>query len=101
MAARGTEAKEKITSKILSTFEGSFMDGKVLRIPMIEQGEEVQIKVTLTAAKDLVEHESGPAAPAALDFGDAPTAAETPTPDLTEEEQQNVANLVNALGLKF
>ena len=53
--ARGAESKELITQKILETFEGSFKYDKEIRIPMLENGEIVQVKVTLTAAKVNVE----------------------------------------------
>lgn len=52
--AKGTESKNLITEKLLATFEGSFISGKEIRIPCYENGEQVQIKVTLTAAKDAV-----------------------------------------------
>lgn len=51
MAAKGAISKEKITAKILETFEGAFINDKEIRIPCIEDGAEVQIKVTLTCAK--------------------------------------------------
>lgn len=56
MAARGSQSKELITNKILEVFEGSFINDKELRIPVIENGEEIQIKITLTAAKTNVEN---------------------------------------------
>ena len=55
MAARGSIAKEKITNQILAAFPGSFKYDKEIRIPVDENGELVQIKVTLTAAKVNVE----------------------------------------------
>ena len=51
MAAKGTEAKSAISEKILDIFPNAFEYGKELRIPYEENGEEVQIKVTLTCAK--------------------------------------------------
>ena len=54
MAARGAEVKEKLTQVLTKLFPESFMDGKTLRIPMKENGEIVEIKVTLTAAKDVL-----------------------------------------------
>ena len=54
MAARGSIAKEEVMNKILATFPGAFKYEKELRIPMMENGEELQIKVTLTAAKNMV-----------------------------------------------
>ena len=52
--ARGQVAKAKILEKILQTFEGSFMHEKELRIPIDEDGYTMQIKITATAAKDIV-----------------------------------------------
>ena len=49
--AKGSASKEIIFARLLETFEGSFMqDDKILRIPCQENGETVEIKVTLTAA---------------------------------------------------
>ena len=42
--ARGAESKAKVTQTILETFEGSFEYGKELRIPIMENGERVEIK---------------------------------------------------------
>lgn len=56
MAVKGIQAKADITKKILETFDGSFMNDKEIRIPVMENGEEVQIKVTLTAAKVNIDH---------------------------------------------
>ena len=55
--AKGAESKAAVTKKILETFAGSFTynDGKEIRIPCQEAGETVQIKVTLTCAKENVE----------------------------------------------
>lgn len=99
--AKGSIAKAEIFKKMLSTFEGSFMpDDKTLRIPYVENGETIEIKVALTAAKDIL----GSAAPAVLDFSNpAPkekkidVAASAPT----KEEKENVAKLVKALNLDF
>lgn len=54
MALKGTASKEFVTKQILQMFEGSFKYDKEIRIPCYEDGQEVQIKVTLTAAKDNV-----------------------------------------------
>ena len=59
MAARGSEAKAIVSKLILTMFKESFSpDSKEIRIPVIENGEEIQIKVTLTAAKTNIERES-------------------------------------------
>ena len=94
MAARGTESKEFITQKILETFEGSFKYDKEIRIPVLENGETVQIKVTLTAAKVNVENGGGVAVPTA-----AASATPTFTSDITDQEKQVVADLLASLNL--
>ena len=103
MAAKGSISKEIIVQKILDTFEGAFKFDKEIRIPMIEDGAEVQIKVTLTCAKTNVESGMDTAIPGAT----AATTA-TPTPkvmdthgvaEVTEEEKQNVLKAMAALGL--
>ena len=91
MAARGSLAKATITEKILSTFDGSFLynDGKEIRIPIIENGEVIQIKVALTAAKTNVNVENSDVAATAGNMGNVAP----PTP----EEQENVKKLIAAL----
>ena len=55
MAARGSESKNIITAKLLETFAGSFIYDKNVIIPMVENGESLQIKIALTCAKTNVE----------------------------------------------
>ena len=105
--AKGAYAKEQIFAKILETFEGSFMynGGKELRIPFDEGGNLVQIKVALTCAKDNVNptgevlemKESAPAAKETGSFMNFPEPHKKVEP--TEEEKQNVEDLLKALGL--
>lgn len=53
MAARGTAAKEEILNKLLEIYAGrAQVIDKVLRISFVEDNAPVEIKVTLTAAKD-------------------------------------------------
>ena len=53
--AKGSIAKEAIFKKMLEVFPNSFMaDAKTLRIPWEENGETIEIKVALTAAKDIL-----------------------------------------------
>ena len=101
MAARGSESKNIITAKLLETFAGSFIYDKNVIIPMVENGESLQIKIALTCAKTNVESGMDTAVPGA-------TAAATPTPkvmdthgvaEVTEEEKQNVLKAMAALGL--
>ncbi len=103
MAARGSESKNIITAKLLETFAGSFIYDKNVIIPMVENGETLQIKIALTCAKTNVESGMDTAIPGAT----AATTA-TPTPkvidthgvaEVTEEEKQNVLKAMAALGL--
>jgi hypothetical protein len=101
--ARGAEAKTKIQKQILETFPGSFLynDGKEIRIPTPEGGEMVQIKVTLTCAKENVEMGADAAMPG--DFPAPKMTAPTPQRDTpvapSAEEKANVAALLQSLGL--
>lgn len=102
MAARGAIAKEQITQQILEAFTGSFKYDKEIRIPIMENGEQIQIKVTLTAAKTNVEGGSDTALPGEVA---TPTATAKPlkenavVAEVTEEEKQNVMKAMAALGL--
>ena len=101
MAARGSESKNIITAKLLETFAGSFIYDKNIIIPMVENGENLQIKIALTCAKTNVESGMDNAIPGA-------ETATTITPkaidnhgiaEVTEEEKQNVLKAMQALGL--
>jgi len=108
--AKGTISKEFVFKKILETFEGSFMqDDKICRIPCIENGETVEIKVTLTAAKDIIgagvssNRPSGPTAVEEFDWSNnisenkgVEAAAAN---DLSEQEKENIRKMMEALGL--
>lgn len=103
MAVKGTESKQVIFNKLLRTFEGAFMENdKTLRIPMMENGETIEIKVTLTAAKDIL---GGGGASSFTNWDDQVTAPIPPAPPpkvekaVTAEELANIAKLTAALGL--
>ncbi len=100
MAIKGAEAKLEITNKILELFPGSFKYDKEIRIPVIENGEEVQIKISLTAAKVNVKRDGG-----VLDFTKktettAQTTSASPQSFEPTEEEKNIVNdLISKLGL--
>ena len=96
MAARGAEAKQVITDKILQTFEGAFIYGKEIRVPLQENGERVEIKVTLTCAKENVGGNSAFAEPQSETS--QPAQASVPAAP-TEQEKANIADLMSRLGL--
>lgn len=97
MAARGSVAKEELTQKILGTFPNAFLNGKEIRIPMFEGGEEVQIKVTLTAAKENIDVGASPAGVSTSNLQTPDPTADVVAP--SEEEKQTVADLLAKLGL--
>ena len=107
--ARGAASKEEIINKILSIFEGSFKYDKEVRIPLMENGELIQIKVTLTAAKTNVEPGGDTVIPGAVKSKTASTSASTASNigsasshfmnEATEEEKKNIASLIEKLGL--
>ena len=86
--AKGSSSKELITEILLGVFKGSFVNGKELRIPVIENGDPIQIKVTLTAAKDLI----------SADGSDSISVAQFSEP--TEEEKEAIKQLLIKLGIK-
>ena len=92
--AKGSIAKEEITKKILEVFDGAFINEKEIRIPWVENGEIVQIKVALTCAKVNIEGGAGVAP--------VQQATSIPAPEdrkITETEKQEVNNLIEKLGL--
>ena len=104
--AKGAVAKSEIGEKILNTFEGSFYynSGKEIRIPWNENGTDLQIKISMVCAKDMVDPTGEtlvkPAATAKQE--DAPTGFPAPKKrvEVTEEEKKNVEDLLAALGLQ-
>ena len=100
MAVRGSRAKADITQKILETFEGSFTYEKEIRIPYVEDGVEGQIKLVLTASKNMVENAD--VAPTKfktesneLNFSDS---KEKLPQEPSEEEKERLKFLLNKLG---
>ena len=102
--AKGAQAKQEILTKLLATFPGSFMqDDKIMRIPMSEGGDLVEIKVTLTAAKDLIGGNAATQVKEEFNWDNADSAqSELDTAAaaaLSDEEKANVKKMMEALGL--
>lgn len=96
MAAKGTESKCIIFNKLKEIYPNSFWEdeNKILRIPMNEGGTPIEIKVTLTAAKNILGNGTVESA--------FPTASEPVVEkpvEMTEEEKENVATLLASLNL--
>lgn len=94
--ARGTESKEIITRKILETFENSFKYDKEIRIPIVENGELIQVKCVLTCAKVNVENGGDTAVPVA---GNASTVNSSDNLMITEQEKEDTMKLLQSLNL--
>lgn len=97
--AKGAIAKKEIMQKIIEMFPGSFLynNDKEVRINSTEEGNPVQIKITLTCAKTPVENENGIFEinnSNVIEFKD-----DTPKPqdivEPTEEEKANLKTLLN------
>lgn len=107
MAARGAIAKEVIGNKILDVFEGSFRYEKEIRVPFIENGEEIQVKIVLTAAKNNVDRGDDVALPGTkstmtnskVNVSSGVDSATEKVAEPTEEEKKNVESLLAKLGL--
>ena len=54
MAARGAVAKNEITQKLFEAFPNAFQHDKDIRIPWVENGVTVEIKIAMTCAKENV-----------------------------------------------
>lgn len=97
MAAKGTESKNVIFTKLQEVFPDAFWEdqGKILRIPLTENGARVEVKVSLTAAKTNLGGDEPVSA-----FSSEP-AVKISTPDIepTQEEKDNVSRLIASLGL--
>lgn len=97
--ARGAASKEQVMAGILAAFPGSFKYDKEIRIPMNEDGEIIQIKCVLTAAKVNVENGGDTTVPGAAAKTSASPAPAGSINEPTAEEKQAVADLISKLGL--
>lgn len=101
MAAKGAILKQEIAKQILDAFPGSFLynDGKEIRINGIENGENLQIKLVMTAAKTPVDGGDGSAVASSQTGTTAAPAEEKIPQEPTDEEKERLCMLLNKLGL--
>lgn len=103
MALKGSISKEIVSKKILETFEGSFQYEKEIRIPMLENGEEIQLKLTLTCAKANVNRGGDVEIPGEKDnvinFTETSEKEEIKHIEPTQEEKDNISRLAKMLNL--
>ena len=98
--AKGTIAKKEFFDKVMEIFPNSFMynGDKELRVNLMEDGEEVQLKIVATCSKTPV---SLGETIQVKDSFPANLVAETreQNAEITEEEKARVAEIWAALGL--
>lgn len=105
MSARGSILKQEVATKILAAFPGSFLynDGKEIRINGVEDGQNLQIKVTLTCAKVAVEGGEDTVLPGenikTTSPAQAITTSEKVPQEPTNEEKERLKTLLNQLGM--
>lgn len=99
--ARGTTAKSEVQRKIAEAFGGDYIGevDKKLYVWANDGGERVQIAISLTCPKNNIEIDGAAAAQPtnAFDFGEVPPKREPAK--ISEQEQQNIAELLKKLGL--
>ncbi|MBR3674000.1 MAG: hypothetical protein IKN65_06995 [Clostridia bacterium] len=106
MAAKGTVAKQQIFKKIMEIYPNAFFEeeDKILRIPIVENSENIEIKLQLTAAKTNLGETGAPASAFSPPGAEEVSGYMTPpvsseTLEVSQEEKENVANLLASLGL--
>ena len=97
--ARGQKSKKIISEKIINMYEGAFLYDKEIRIPIEEDGEVIQVKCTLTAAKTNVEQGSENEIPAAVNIETEVVEDEKKIVKISDEEKANLASLMKSLNL--
>lgn len=102
MATRGANEKLEIQKKILEMFPDAFPYDKHIRVPM----GDVQIKITLTTAKNNVGEGADTAVPGekvevvtGLSADGPVTAQRTEMREPTEAEKKNISELLKMLNL--
>lgn len=102
MAARGTEAKAYATKKIAEAFGSNYVGevDKKLYVNCPEAGGLVQIAITMTCPKTTV---GTPTRAGGMDFeamvSNNVTSFTKPTTEITQEEIDNISNLMRELNL--
>ena len=93
MAVRGTASKEKLIQTIIDATGADFLGivDKKLYIRAFENGEELQLAISITCPKNLI------------DFGDTSSAETTETspeaPEISKEEEETIEQLLAKLNL--
>lgn len=111
--AKGSDEKKLIFNKLLTTFPEAFWEetDKKLRIPVKSlDGELIEIRVTLTACKDILgDGKTGVGGGLNFEQGDGPVFDEIKVPEVTpaapvvtevtEQEKENLRKMMELLNL--
>ena len=105
--AKGTEAKRRIADKLAEVFGPDYIGefDKKYYIWSSENGERVQVAISMTCPKTPVEFAAAVEADGDWDFSDdkpkseAVAVSNAAPAEITEHEQQNIADLMARLGL--
>lgn len=101
--ARGAIAKQVITKKLQEAFGADFLGevDKKIYIQALENGEMVQIALTMTCPKNTIEVKSGPVVRNGMIDFEAESIIVTPTTnaEVTKEERETVLEMMKRLGL--
>lgn len=98
MAVKGAAAKEQVIKRISSAFGEDFIGevDKKIYVWANDNGERVQIAISLTCPKVFVENTSSVKTNDVLDFS---TESSPTNVEVSEEEKKNIAELMAKLGL--
>lgn len=101
--ARGTEAKEKLINQIIEACKDIYVGcyDRKYYFELMENGEKVQIAISLTCPKNPVETVT-PTLNGGFDFSgdnEVVTSTKFEPAEITQEEQDNIAELLARLGL--
>ena len=107
MAIKGQASKEALIQELLTYFgDRAFQYDKEIRVNMMEDGQLTQIKLTLTAAKVIVNVGGDAAVPggATEEAAAAPVQATLDAPkvaniETSAAEKENLSKLLRSLGL--
>jgi len=99
--AKGALSKQEVTKKILEVFPGSFVYDKEIRIPLVEEGEEIQLKCALTCAKVNVTPGAENAVPGDEIYTPVAPVQTQPVPktEISDEEKENLRRMMEAIGI--